>query len=238
MLGQIVLLPYDFAPQGWLVCDGSLLPISEYLDLFQLLGTTYGGDGDSTFGLPPLSAAAPKGCNFCISLFGAFRTNSYAGIVGETVALADSMERPRNLIECTGGTFAKNQYLVLQQYIGNRFGGDGVNTFGLPNLTNKFPKTGYRYNLTTSGDDPNFVRDRSPFVGELILLPFNQTFQTLLPCNGSMLPVASNKGLYALIRNKFGGNDQQFAIPDLRNSVPLLNYNYYLSTSGVLPGRP
>ena len=238
MVGQIVLLPYDFAPKGWLVCDGSLIPISENEGLFQLLDFTYGGDGESTFGLPNLSAAAPKGCNFCISLFGVFRENFYEGIVGETVALPDKIEHPQNLIEPTGGTFAKNQYFVLEKYIGNRFGGDGVNTFGLPNLTNKFPKPGYRYNLATAGDDPNFVRSRSPYVGELLLLPFNQTFQTLLLCNGSTLPVASNTALYALIRNKFGGNDQQFAIPDLRSSVPVPNYNYYMCTTGVFPGRP
>lgn len=233
-----MLLPYDFAPAGWLVCDGKLIPISENEALFQLLGFTYGGDGESTFGLPNLSAAAPKGCNFCISLFGSFRTNLYDGIVGETVALADATELPQNVIECTGGTFTKNKYALLQMYIGNRFGGDGVNTFGLPNLTNKFPKPGYRYKLTTFGDDPNFIRDRNPYVGELILMPFDHTFETLLLCNGSMLPVENNRPLYALIRNKFGGNDQQFALPDLRSSVPVPNYNYYMSTRGVLPPRP
>jgi microcystin-dependent protein len=49
----------SFAPAGWMTCDGQLLPISEYDTLFNLIGTTYGGDGQSTFALPNLAARLP-----------------------------------------------------------------------------------------------------------------------------------------------------------------------------------
>jgi microcystin-dependent protein len=49
----------NFAPVGWHLCDGSLLPISENETLFQLIGTTYGGDGQSTFGVPQLGGRVP-----------------------------------------------------------------------------------------------------------------------------------------------------------------------------------
>jgi len=49
----------SFAPVGWQFCDGSLLPISENEVLFQLIGTTYGGDGESTFGVPSLGGRVP-----------------------------------------------------------------------------------------------------------------------------------------------------------------------------------
>jgi microcystin-dependent protein len=49
----------NFAPAGWMFCDGQLLPISENETLFQLIGTTYGGDGQSTFGLPNLQSRVP-----------------------------------------------------------------------------------------------------------------------------------------------------------------------------------
>lgn len=49
----------NFAPAGWMFCDGQLLPISEYETLFQLIGTTYGGDGQSTFSLPDLRGRVP-----------------------------------------------------------------------------------------------------------------------------------------------------------------------------------
>jgi microcystin-dependent protein len=53
-IGQIQIFGFNFAPRGWAHCDGQLLPISSYSALFSLLGTTYGGDGRTTFALPDL----------------------------------------------------------------------------------------------------------------------------------------------------------------------------------------
>jgi microcystin-dependent protein len=53
-LGEIRLVPYNFAPRGWAFCQGQLLAISQNTALFSLLGTTYGGNGVTTFGLPDL----------------------------------------------------------------------------------------------------------------------------------------------------------------------------------------
>lgn len=58
-VGEIRMFAGTFAPVGWLMCDGSLQPISEYDTLFNLIGTTYGGDGQSTFGLPDLRGRVP-----------------------------------------------------------------------------------------------------------------------------------------------------------------------------------
>lgn len=55
-LGQIILSAMDFAPRGWHLCDGSLVPIQANQALFSLLGTRYGGDGRTTFGLPKLDS--------------------------------------------------------------------------------------------------------------------------------------------------------------------------------------
>ena len=58
-VGQILMFGGNFAPVGWMLCAGQLLPISENETLFQLIGTTYGGDGQSTFGLPDLRGRVP-----------------------------------------------------------------------------------------------------------------------------------------------------------------------------------
>ncbi|PWK85926.1 phage tail protein [Fulvimonas soli] len=58
-VGEIRLFPYTFAPNGWFDCDGRLLSIAEYEVLFTLLGTTYGGDGATTFALPDLRGRVP-----------------------------------------------------------------------------------------------------------------------------------------------------------------------------------
>ena len=53
-IGQIIMFGGNFAPRGWALCDGQLLSINSHSALFSILGTTYGGDGRSTFGLPDL----------------------------------------------------------------------------------------------------------------------------------------------------------------------------------------
>ena len=58
-LGEIRLFAGNFAPAGWMFCQGQLLPISENDTLFTLIGTTYGGDGESTFALPDLQSRVP-----------------------------------------------------------------------------------------------------------------------------------------------------------------------------------
>src|SRR5512141_2185686 len=58
-LAEIRIFAGNFAPTGWAMCDGQILPITQNTALFSLLGTTYGGDGRSTFALPNLQGAAP-----------------------------------------------------------------------------------------------------------------------------------------------------------------------------------
>lgn len=58
-VGEIRMFAGNFAPAGWMFCEGQLLPISENETLFNLIGTTYGGDGQSTFALPDLRGRLP-----------------------------------------------------------------------------------------------------------------------------------------------------------------------------------
>lgn len=58
-VAEIRIFPFNFAPKGWAWCNGQLLPLSQNTALFSLLGTTYGGNGQSTFALPDLQGRAP-----------------------------------------------------------------------------------------------------------------------------------------------------------------------------------
>jgi microcystin-dependent protein len=58
-VAEIRIFPFNFPPTGWAFCDGQLMPISQNTALFSLLGTTYGGDGKSTFALPDMQGNAP-----------------------------------------------------------------------------------------------------------------------------------------------------------------------------------
>lgn len=76
-MGQIMPWPINFAPRGWAYCQGQLLQISQYTALFSLIGTTYGGDGISTFALPDLrgrvtvgAGASPGLSNYVLGQYG------------------------------------------------------------------------------------------------------------------------------------------------------------------------
>src|SRR5438445_881147 len=58
-LSEIRIFSFGFAPKGWALCNGQLLPINQNQALFSLLGTTYGGNGQTTFGLPDLQSRTP-----------------------------------------------------------------------------------------------------------------------------------------------------------------------------------
>lgn len=58
-VAEIRIFPFNFAPRGWAFCNGQLMPLSQNTALFSLVGTFYGGDGKSTFGLPNLQGSAP-----------------------------------------------------------------------------------------------------------------------------------------------------------------------------------
>jgi microcystin-dependent protein len=79
-IGEIRTFGFNFAPEGWALCNGQLLQISQNQALFAVIGTTYGGDGQSTFGLPNLQGAAPM--------------NWGAGNAGFTTTLGETLGQP------------------------------------------------------------------------------------------------------------------------------------------------
>lgn len=75
LLGSIHLLAFNFAPRGFEPCNGQLINLSQNAALFTLLGTTYGGDGIRTFGLPTLSSPI-EGMHFVIAVNGLYPSRS------------------------------------------------------------------------------------------------------------------------------------------------------------------
>ncbi len=72
-LGQVQTFAFNFTPQGWAACQGQQLQIAENTALFSLLGTTYGGDGRTTFALPDLTKQSKAdGLNYCIAVQGVY----------------------------------------------------------------------------------------------------------------------------------------------------------------------
>lgn len=82
-LGEIKIISWNFPPKGWTFCNGQLLPISQNQALFALLGTTYGGDGRQTFGLPNLQGRIP------IHMGNGFTLGERAGEQGHTLSISE-----------------------------------------------------------------------------------------------------------------------------------------------------
>src|SRR6185436_17919234 len=93
-IGEIRMFGGNFAPVGWAFCNGALIPISENDTLFNLIGTTYGGDGQETFALPDLQGRTPvhQGSGFTIGEQGGVETVTLSGsqIPGHTHAILAS----------------------------------------------------------------------------------------------------------------------------------------------------
>ncbi len=82
-MSEIRIMSFGFAPQGWALCNGQLLPINQNQALFSLLGTTFGGDGRVNFGLPNLQGRVP------IHVGGGFTLGQAGGEQGHTISIAE-----------------------------------------------------------------------------------------------------------------------------------------------------
>jgi microcystin-dependent protein len=125
-VAEIRIFPFNFAPKGWALCDGQLLPISQNTALFSLLGTTYGGDGKSNFALPNLQGNAPMhpGQGPGLSLHDLGETGG-----SDTVTLLES-EIPAH----SHGLTASNSQGTDQSPVNEMFAGGvgGINLYASP----------------------------------------------------------------------------------------------------------
>ncbi len=103
-VGEIRMFAGNFAPAGWMFCEGQLLPISEYETLFNLIGTTYGGDGQSTFALPDLRGRVPihMGNGFTLAETGGVETVTLT--VSQIPAHSHPLLATNNFASTTGVT--------------------------------------------------------------------------------------------------------------------------------------
>jgi microcystin-dependent protein len=89
-IGEIRLFPYNRgAPEGWFACDGTLVSISEYDALYSLIGTTYGGNGVTTFGLPDLRGRVPLGSGTLVG-----SPNIVGQVVGQETVTLTTLQMP------------------------------------------------------------------------------------------------------------------------------------------------
>jgi microcystin-dependent protein len=112
-VGEIRMFGGNFAPAGWMFCEGQLLPISEYETLFNLIGTTYGGDGQSTFALPDLRGRVP------IHMGNGFTLAENGGVEQVTLTSSQMPAHSHPLLACTAlGSSSDPTNAVISQTTG------------------------------------------------------------------------------------------------------------------------
>jgi microcystin-dependent protein len=118
-VGEIRMFAGNFAPAGWYFCEGQLLPISENETLFQLIGTTYGGDGESTFALPDLRGRLPihQGNGFILAETGGaeeitLTVNQIPAHSHPTLATQDAAQETQPQGKVMGRTLGTDTYVI------------------------------------------------------------------------------------------------------------------------------
>jgi microcystin-dependent protein len=131
--GDISVLAYDFCPAGWLPTDGRELLIQNYQPLFQVLGTRYGGDGQTTFALPQFDCSSAK-LTCCLLADRAALSHAGPGeLLGEIELVAFNF-CPDGWLPTDGRQLPIQSNQPLFVLLGTRYGGDGRTTFALPQL--------------------------------------------------------------------------------------------------------
>jgi microcystin-dependent protein len=128
-VGEIRMFAGNFAPAGWMFCEGQLLPIAENETLFQLIGTTYGGDGEATFGLPDLRGRIPihQGNSFILAETGG------AEEVTLTVSQIPAHTHPLLGAAVNGANANPNNALLANSTVITPYGSENPNLAMAPN---------------------------------------------------------------------------------------------------------
>ena len=224
MLGMIYLVPFNWAPSGYLMCQGQSLSISQYQALFTLLGTTYGGNGSQTFGLPNLQGRVPLG--FGTSASGTSYPLGQA--VGTEKATLSVANLPTHAPSATFTPTTGSQSVTIPATTGNLTVGVTVNATG--NLAaNAVPSSTNAMLSAASGSTklygPTATSNLVPLAG------------TSASVTGTASTAASSVNVTTVTGGSVtiapvGGNQPVSTLP------PVLALNFIIAMQGIYPSRP
>lgn len=237
-LGEIRLFAFDYAPQGWMPCDGTILPINDNEVLFTLLGTTYGGDGVTTFALPDMRGRIPVGVGMGTGLNKEWKLGEK---FGEEFVTLDVSNLPKHSHELYGTTSQGNTnqpeksllasaplgdfVYTLTDYFDTYMNSESTTSVGAAKpIDNMMSTMALNYCIAVKGVHPLSGEDitAEPFVGEVKIFANNFVPDGFYPCNGTFLEINrdDNIPLFSVIGNKFGGfANVSFKLPYLEDAA-------------------
>ncbi|MGO9025958.1 MAG: phage tail protein [Beijerinckiaceae bacterium] len=178
-LSEIRIMSFNFPPKGWALCNGQLMPINQNQALFSLLGTTYGGDGRVTFGLPNLQGNVP------IHMGNGFVLGQVGGEVNHTLLLNEMpahnhpMTAMNTAAQTTAGSFAPGPTRFLANAVAEKAGNPATyvaaNYYGTGSAATTF---GPKSVVNAGGSQPH--PNQQPF----LVLSFCIALQGIFPSRG------------------------------------------------------
>jgi microcystin-dependent protein len=206
-IGEIGLFAGNFAPPGSAFLDGQLLQIADNTALFSILGTTYGGDGRTTFGLPDLRGRTAIGNGQGPGLT--------SRVLGQILGVED--------VTLTEAQMASHTHTLPLPPPSDMTGSTG----GSQPHNNMGPSTVLNYIIALSGvypsrNDIEFEQldGGEPFIGEISLFAGTFAPRGWAFCDGQLLAVSGNDALFSLLGTTYGGDGRTtFGLPDYRGRV-------------------
>jgi microcystin-dependent protein len=227
-IGEIRIFATPGPVKGWLLCDGSLLPIESNEALFSLIQTTYGGDGLTDFAIPDLQSRVP------ISVGEGYGLGRYGGEESVTLQV-DQLPTHRHTVQSNNmggledatnnfwGNSTNNVYApapgtatMNPATLASYGGGDGHE--------NRIPFQAITYYIAIEGQypSPDGIYIPPPYLAELRIFSFYFAPKGWIPCNGQLLPIHLNIALFSLVGTVYGGDGVvDFAAPNLQARVPM-----------------
>ena len=196
-LGDILMFAGNFAPAGYLQADGQLLSIASHTALFSQLGTTYGGDGRTTFALPDLRGLTPIGAGQ-----GPGRQNYQLGQkIGEDAVTLTEQQLPSH-----------SHDLPPSSGVTGDAGGDEAHQNIQPSLALNFTQRAFGTFPSRNG-----VGSSNEMVGQVGISAKSSLSSQKVLADGQLLPTSGNEALFSLLGTTYGGDGRTtFGLPDLR----------------------
>lgn len=240
-LGEIRMFAYPRLPDGWLACDGQLVPVAGHEDLFGHMGTAFGGDGTTTFAMPDLRGRVPVDAGEDIPF-------ASSGGVEEVVLSADHLAAHTHVLKGTRdparhtsveGSFPAvieaggdvGAYGLLEEELLRSIDPSTITEVGggKPH-TNMAPFSCLSFAVCSVGEwrthdyplPPPIPPIDEVYVGEVRMWALAGFVPNgWLPCDGRELEISRQPGLYGFLGRRFGGTSTTFRLPKITGAVPI-----------------
>lgn len=232
-VGEVRTFAGTYVPRDWVPCDGRELSIAEHEELYTLIGTTFGGNGATTFAVPDLRGRSPLGAGTGTGLTP--RTRGERGGTESVTLTAAQMPAHQHALHASAAqatdTAPDGRTWAVPDGAAPYAAPQGSATLAATALTpvggnqpheNRSPVVALNFGICASGAWPTWGDDGDTTIAEVRLWAGGEPPQYWMVCDGRELAINQHQALFSLVGTIYGGNGvTTFRLPDLRGRVPV-----------------